>query len=319
MLGAKVLSLSKSLNSVCSLNISYNRIEPLGISSLANSVFGQQLKFLKIRDTCLGNEGVKRFTPFRLNIMESLDLSENSISDSGLEALAISNSFPKIKKLELNNNHIGDDGIYALSQSNMFCNLQSLFLANNDLTTDSAISISKSPALTQLKSLDINNNDIRAEGTKALSESSNLKSIEYLDLGENRLGADGAKALAKSPNMKTLKFLRLNNNNIQDVGISALAKSKYFTSLENLFLDNENWIHSDGAESLANSTAFPMLRKLVLTLNVIGDEGAFHLAEKNNLNALEELNVAGNKISSRGEDALRNSPYLQHLKTLELV
>ena len=158
----------------------------------------------------------------------------------------------------------------------------------------------------QLKSLDINNNDIRAEGTKALSESPNLKSIEYLDLGQNGLGSDGAKALAQSPNMETLKFLRLNNNNIKDAGISDMAISKYFTSLEHLFLENENWIHSEGAKSIAVSTAFPLLRTLVLTLNAIGDEGAFHLAGENNLNSLEQLNVAGNKISPRGEDALRN-------------
>jgi Ran GTPase-activating protein (RanGAP) involved in mRNA processing and transport len=138
-------------------------------------------------------------------------------------------------------------------------------------------------------------------------------------LGENGLGTEGAKALAQSPNMKTLKFLRLNNNHIKDAGISEMAKSKYFTSLENLFLENENWIHSEGAKSLAVSTAFPSLRILVLTLNAIGDEGAFHLAGENNLNTLEQLNVAGNKISPRGEDALRNSPYLQHLKNLELV
>jgi len=112
-LGAKVLSLSKSLNSICSLNISYNRIEPLGVHSLANSDFGRQLKFLQLRDTCLGNEGMRGFSSFRLDDLESLDLSDNAISDAGLETLATSNSFPNIKKLVLNNNHIGDDGIYG--------------------------------------------------------------------------------------------------------------------------------------------------------------------------------------------------------------
>ena len=119
--------------------------------------------------------------------------------------------------------------------------------------------------------------------------------------------------------MKTLKFLRLNNNNIKDTGVAALAESKYFISLENLFLENENWIHSEGAKSLAKSTAFPLLRQLILTLNAIGDEGAFHMAGAKNFPCLEQLNVAGNKISPRGEDALRNSPHLQNLKILELV
>ena len=94
---------------------------------------------------------------------------------------------------------------------------------------------------------------------------------------------------------------------------------KYFSALESLLLENENWIHAEGAKSLASSTAFPLLKQLVLTLNAIGDEGAFYLAESKSFNSLEQLNVAGNKISPRGEDALRNSPNLQHLKILELV
>ena len=67
------------------------------------------------------------------------------------------------------------------------------------------------------------------------------------------------------------------------------------------------------------SNAFPGLRQLVLTLNEIGDDGALHLAEAKNFKALEQLNVAGNKISPRGEDALRNSPNLQHVRSIELV
>ena len=98
-----------------------------------------------------------------------------------------------------------------------------------------------------------------------------------------------------------------------------MAKSNNFKYLEILYLENENWIHSEGAKALAMSEAFPRLRQLVLTLNVIGDEGAFYLAEAKSFKSLEQLNVAGNKITPRGEDALKNSTYLQHIKTLELV
>ncbi|SVD46319.1 uncharacterized protein METZ01_LOCUS399173, partial [marine metagenome] len=84
-LGAKALSLSKSLNSINSLDLSYNRIEALGIHSLANSDFGQRLKVLKLRDTCLGNEGVKEFARYSLKELEFLDLSENLISEEGVE------------------------------------------------------------------------------------------------------------------------------------------------------------------------------------------------------------------------------------------
>ena len=105
-LGAKVLSLSKSLNGIDSLNLSYNRIEPLGIHALANSTFGQRLKTLKLCDTCLGNEGVEELARYSLKELEFVDLSENSISEAGIETLVKSKTFPKLKKLVLNNNHI---------------------------------------------------------------------------------------------------------------------------------------------------------------------------------------------------------------------
>ena len=111
--------------------MSYNRIESLGVHSLANSDFGRRLKVLNLRDTSIDNIGMNDFSTYHLDKLESIDFSDNLISDIGIEALALSNVFPNINQLILNNNHIRDDGIYALCQSEMFCNLESLFLANN--------------------------------------------------------------------------------------------------------------------------------------------------------------------------------------------
>jgi hypothetical protein len=84
-------------------------------------------------------------------------------------------------------------------------------------------------------------------------------------------------------------------------------------------LENENWIHAAGAKAIAESKNLVSLRRLVLALNTIGDEGAVHLATSHQLSGLHFLNVAGNKLSPRGEDALQKSTALVNIQILEIV
>ena len=125
--------------------------------------------------------------------------------------------------------------------------------------------------------------------------------------------------MAQSPHCAGLKSLRLNNNNIGDHGATALARSTTLAQLESLYLENENWIHALGIKAMAESKNLASLRRLVLTLNVIGDEGAIYLANSQHLSGLHFLNVAGNKLSPKGEDALQKTTALTNLKVLEIV
>jgi len=106
---------------------------------------------------------------------------------------------------------------------------------------------------------------------------------------------------------------------ISDLGASALACSTTLTQLESLYLENENWIHAQGTKAIAESKNLVSLRRLVLALNAIGDEGAVFLANSHQLSGLQFLNVAGNKLSPRGEDALQKSTALANLQVLEIV
>jgi len=54
-------------------------------------------------------------------------------------------------------------------------------------------------------------------------------------------------------------------------------------------------------------------------LNAIGDEGAIHLANSKTLSGLKFLNVAGNRLTPRGEDALQKSTALTGIEVLEIV
>ena len=61
------------------------------------------------------------------------------------------------------------------------------------------------------------------------------------------------------------------------------------------------------------------MKRLVLALNAIGDEGAIHLANSKTLSGLKFLNVAGNRLTPRGEDALQKSTALTGIEVLEIV
>ena len=101
--------------------------------------------------------------------------------------------------------------------------------------------------------------------------------------------------------------------------VTALAHSTPLTQLKSLYLENENWIHAQGIKAMAESENLTSLRRLVLTLNAIGDEGAIYLANSQKLSGLHFLNVAGNKLSPKGEDALQKSKALTNLLILEIV
>ena len=89
--------------------------------------------------------------------------------------------------------------------------------------------------------------------------------------------------------------------------------------MESLYLENENWIHAPGTKAIAESKNLVSLRRLVLALNAIGDDGAIHLSNSQQLSGLHFLNVAGNKLSPKGEDALQKSTALANLQILEIV
>ena len=55
------------------------------------------------------------------------------------------------------------------------------------------------------------------------------------------------------------------------------------------------------------------------SIDYTADEGAIYLANSQKLSGLYFLNVAGNKLSPKGEDALQKSTVLTNLKILEIV
>jgi uncharacterized protein (TIGR02996 family) len=156
-------------------------------------------------------------------------------------------------------------------------------LAKNDCKT-----IAGSPWLAQVRRLRLRG-ELKNPGVTALAASPHLMSLTSLNLGQSGIGSAGAGALAGA-RIRGLRSLSLSGNPLTDEGLIALL-------------------------------ATPLLarcRRLYLARCRLSDLAAKELASASHLDQLSGLCLGGNAIGDEGAIALAKSPYLKHLRRLEL-
>lgn len=156
-------------------------------------------------------------------------------------------------------------------------------LAKNDCKT-----IAGSAWLAQVRRLRLRG-EIKNPGVTALAASPHLLSLTSLNLGQSGIGSAGAGALAGA-RIRGLRSLSLSGNPLTDEGLVALL-------------------------------ATPLLarcRRLYLARCRLSDLAAKELASASHLDQLSGLCLGGNAIGDEGATALAKSPYLKHLRRIEL-
>ncbi|XP_074621745.1 uncharacterized protein LOC141880193 [Acropora palmata] len=210
--------------------------------------------------------------------LSSLDLSDNSISDEGVNSLAQALRVnTSLSSLDLSSNSIGDEGANSLAE---------------------ALRVNKS-----LSSLDLSWNSIGAEGANSLAQALRVnKSLSSLNLSLHFFADEGANSLAEALRVNTfLSSLDLHSSSIGDEGANSLAQAlsvnKSLFSLD-LFC---NSIGDEGANSLAEALRVnSSLSSLDLRSNCIGAEGVNSLAQALRVNtSLSFLNLSCNSIDDR--------------------
>ncbi|XP_030264918.1 NACHT, LRR and PYD domains-containing protein 12-like [Sparus aurata] len=262
-------------------------------------------------------------------------LSGCNLSERICKALSsvLSSQSSSLRELDLSNNSLQDSGVKLLlpGLESPHCNLESLRLSGCLITeegcTSLASALNSNPS--HLRELDLSNNNLQDSGVKRLS--AELKRphcvLETLRLSDCLITEEGCTSLgsALDSNPSHLRELDLSNNNLQDSGVKQLSaelKSPQ-CALETLRLSG-CLITEEGCTSLASAlNSNPShVRELDLSNNNLQDSGVKRLSAelKSPHCALETLRLSGCLITEEGctslASALDSNP--SHLRELDL-
>ena len=314
--------ISHSSTVICLQLIGCN-ITATGAKVLADGLKGSNssIKQLDLNLNSVGDSGVGFLVQSIGSIgLEKLALDYCNITAAGAKVLADglkgSNS---IRQLELSMNSIGDSGVGFLAQSIGSTGLEKLDLSGCKITTTGAKVLADSlRGNSSIKQLNLSRNFIGDSGVGFLAQSIGSTRLEKLDLSRCKITATGAKVLADGlRGNSSIKQLNLNLNSVGDSGVGFLAQSIGSTALEILELTVCD-ITATGAKALADELrGNEHLKVLELQFNAIGDVGSSHLAEVLRTTRLEKLQLFRCGIGDEGiaaiSSALTKNPSLTYL------
>ncbi len=182
--------------------------------------------------------------------------------------------------LDLSGNSIGDSGIEAIAEGlKGHTNLQKLRLGTNCISADGMAALVPVIRRNHLQHLDLSGNGFGPEGVDTLVDAMDVSTLQTLDLSHNQLGVDGVASLSIGlQKCKQLQELNVSRNGIGSHSIARLAKGiQHCTNLQ--FLDlSSNAITSEGVpEILEIMKSCQYLQKLRLNLNRIDMDNAADL------------------------------------------
>ena len=281
----------------------------------------------------LGCKEIREFLVFSTSVsdgnckLSSLNLSQNKLTDEGVEYLAeaLKESNCKLKSLNLWTNNVTDKGVKCLAETlkDSNCKLNSLCVSKNGITDKGAKCLAEAlkHSNCKLNSLNLWQNNVTDEGVKYLAHAlkdSNCKQYS-LNLAENNSTDEGAKCLAeaiKDSNCK-LTSLDLSGNDVTDEGVKYLAEAlKYCNSkLNSLSGLADNELTDEGVKYLAKALKDSncKLNSLTLVSTKLTDGGVKYLAEalKDSNCKLNNLRLVSTKLFDGGvkylAEALKHS------------
>nr|XP_061796626.1 NACHT, LRR and PYD domains-containing protein 3-like [Nerophis lumbriciformis] len=272
------------------------------------------MKHLDLSQNDLSDEGVEILSKELASPnckLESLDLWNCKLGKGSCHPLASVLSSPSnLKSLSLSLNNLSDEGVEILSKglASPHCTLESLRLWNCNLdkgSCDLLASVLSSPS--NLKRLDLRGNNLSDEGVEILSKglASPNCTLEKLILMECDLDKGSCHLLASvlsSPS--NMKHLDLYDNGLSDEGVEILSKG---LASPNCTLESLDLSYCDlgkaSCHPLASVLSSPSnLRDLDLSLNNLSAEGVEILSK-----GLASPNCTLEKLTLHGCDLKKGS------------
>lgn len=239
--GMESLADWQGLKSVRSLSLSGSDVRTAGLRRLLQSPHAAGLKSLSLRGGRLDGAAMAEFTNANKNLkLETLDLGENILMDSGAENLAAAKCLSELKNLRIDRCEIPADGAVHFAETASFIEGLRILEAGHNHFGSAGLEALLERSSTTLHSLGLRNNTLRNAGAALLAESSASNELLELDLGENALTADAAKSLGTTANLRRLLILRIGDN--PELGSLALASSPLGQRLKLLAAEKaERW------------------------------------------------------------------------------
>ncbi|RMZ95474.1 leucine-rich repeat-containing 74A [Brachionus plicatilis] len=243
------------------------------------------IQVIDLSDNQLEDEGILYLSiPFRLcTKLNSLNLSNNSITEYGVRVLLENLSFRRLKYLNLSGNLIGNKGVEHLSKYLPSVQIEHLALNSTGIEEEGAKAIGFSLMSSNwLKIIELSWNNFKSNGSVVLSRGlMGNNSVEEIYLSYNsNFGYDGIVAMAECLKInKNLKLIDLTNIRINFEGAKAI---------------------SQGLK--ANSTLKSLNVELSLSYNNVTSSGIYEI--------LKSINTETSGLEYLG---LKNVPMQKHL------
>lgn len=179
-----------------------------------------------------------------LRSIEADHLRELVISATGLqrtEAAALSRFWPKLVHLDLSNNLLTDAGLERFATTKEASALQTLRLRDCNLGNDGLELLAQRGRCPRLRVLDLHHNKFDPPALEALLRAPVVARLEVLDLSSCALTADTAAMLATTPMPPRLRRLNLRGNVFHEPTFLVLAESPTLRAVPEIKLSGNPW------------------------------------------------------------------------------
>jgi Ran GTPase-activating protein (RanGAP) involved in mRNA processing and transport len=226
---------------VRSLSLSGSDVRSEGLRRLLQSPHAAGLTSLSLRSGRLDGAAMAEFANANPKLkLQTLDLGENVLKDSGAEYLAAAKCLSDLKILRLDRCEIPERGAVHLAQmAPYFRSLRILEAGHNDFGSAGLATLLQRSSPT-LHTLGLRNNTLTDQGAALLAESTASNELLELDLIDNGLTDRAARSLGATENLRRLLLLRIGDN--PKLGYRALASSPLGQRLKLLSVEKaERW------------------------------------------------------------------------------
>lgn len=223
---------------------------------------------------------------------------------------------PKLTSLSLRNVNLdGEPGVAALST--LTWKLKRLSLDHANFGVKGTVAFSKLEQLASLKTLVLSNNAMGPKGAEALVSSPHLTQLIALDVSHTASGGKSLVPLFSGLHaFKNLKALNVSACGLKGKSLAPLAACKAKT-LNELML-SYNLMGDDGLTELSKTKTLTKLRRLMLDNDALKGPGLVSLSKSAMLGTVEELALGHNKFQNTGAKALASSKKVGALREISL-